>query len=113
MTKLTNTKPQIVEHNGAPIAVVIPYDDYLKLLYPELDGPMTPHAIIKKIHLEGQSRIQAWREHLNLTQAEAAERLGVKQSSYQQLEKKTARPRKSTLEKVARAFGLDVRLLEE
>lgn len=113
MTKPISTKPQYIEYNGQPVAVVLPYDEYLKLLYPELNEPATPHAVVKKIHLEGQTRIQAWREHLQLTQEEAAERMGVKQSSYQQLEKKTARPRKATIQKVADAFGIDARLLEE
>jgi ribosome-binding protein aMBF1 (putative translation factor) len=93
------------------VAVIVPYSEYLKLVFPELNEPMFPHEVIKKIYLDGQSHIQAWREHLGLSQEEAARRMGIKQSSYQQLEKRTARPRKATLEKVAAAFGIDPSLL--
>lgn len=55
------------------------------------DGPMTVMA--------------AWREHLRLTQAEVAQRIGVTQAAYAQMES-AARPRKATLQKVADAFGL-------
>jgi DNA-binding XRE family transcriptional regulator len=111
MTAPTNIKHQLIEHNGQPVAVVVPYDEYLKIIYPELNEPMTPHAVVKKIHLDGLTPIQAWREYLNLTQEEMAKRLGIKQSSYQQIEKKTARPRAATLEKVAAAFGIEPSLL--
>ena len=40
-----------------------------------------------------------------------AGRLGMKQSSYQQIEKKSARPRPATLKKIAAAFGIDQFLL--
>lgn len=113
MTAPTNTKHQVIEHDGRPVAVIVPYAEYLVLMYPELNGPMTPQAVMTKRFIEGKSRIQAWREHLDLTQEEAARRMGIKQSSYNQLEKKTAKPRKATLENVAAAFGIDVRLLEE
>jgi DNA-binding XRE family transcriptional regulator len=111
MNTPTGIKHQLIEHNGHPVAVVVPYDEYLKLIYPELNEPMTPQAVVKKMHLDGLSRIQAWREYLNLTQEEAAGRLGIKQSSYQQIEKKTARPRPVTLAKIAAAFGIEASLL--
>ena len=111
MTAPTNNKHQLIEHNGLPVAVIVPYDEYLKFFHPELNEPMTPHAVVKKMHLGGLSRIQAWREHLMLSQEEVARRMGIKQSSYQQLEKRTARPRKATLEKVAAAFGVEPSLL--
>jgi len=111
MTTLTGNKHQLIEHNGQPVAVVVPYDEYLKFIYPELNEPMTPQAVVKKMHLDGLGRIQAWREYLKLTQEEVAGRLGMKQSSYQQLEKKTARPRPAMLRKLADAFGLEPSLL--
>ncbi|MCL2029723.1 MAG: helix-turn-helix domain-containing protein [Deltaproteobacteria bacterium] len=111
MTAPTGIKHQLIEHNGQPVAVVVPYGDYLKFIHPELNEPATPHAVVKKMHLDGLSRIQAWREHLGLTQEEVSLRMGIKQSSYQQLEKRTARPRKATLEKAAAAFGIEPSLL--
>jgi len=48
---------------------------------------------------------RAWREHLGLTQAEVAERLGISQSAYAQQES-SARLRKSSREKIAAALGI-------
>ena len=111
MTAPTSTKHQLIEHNGQPVAAIVPYDEYLKFIHPELNEPLIPHAVVKKMHLDGLSRIQAWREHLKLSQEEVASRMGIKQASYQQLEKKTVRPRKTTLEKTAAAFGIEPSLL--
>ena len=111
MSKPTATKHQVIEHKGIPVAVVIPYNDYLAYVYPELAEPLTPHEVVKKYFGEGKSLIQAWREYLNLTQEDVAGRLGIKQSSYQQMEKKTARPRPATLKKIAAAFDIDPALL--
>ena len=52
------------------------------------------------------SPIQAWREHLNLTQAEVAEKMGISKAAYSQME--TAKKnRKATLQKIAEAMNID------
>jgi len=102
---------QIIKHKGKPVAVVIPWSEYLAIVPPVRTQPTTPHEVVEKYFGEGKSLIQSWREHLSLTQEEMAARLGIKQSSYQQIEKKSARPRPATLERVAGAFGIDSALL--
>jgi transcriptional regulator with XRE-family HTH domain len=52
----------------------------------------------------------AWRDHLGLTQAEVAGRVGITQAAYAQMER-VKQPRKATLEKVAAALGLEVEQL--
>ena len=111
MTIPISVKHQLIEHNGRPVAVVVPYDDYLRLVNPELNEPTTPHEVVEKFLGQGKSLVQAWREYLNLTQEEVAQRLGIKQSSYQQIEKKSARPQAATLEKIAFAFDIEPSLL--
>jgi len=65
-----------------------------------------PHEVIKKIHLDDMSSVQAWREYLNLTQAEVAEKMGITQAAYSQME--TAKKnRKATLQKIADAMNID------
>jgi DNA-binding XRE family transcriptional regulator len=105
------TEHQVIKHKGKPVAVVIPWAEYLALVPPPRTEPTTPHEVVEKYFGEGKSLVQAWREYLNLTQAEAAARLGIKQSSYQQIEKKSARPRVTTLDKIAAAFGIAPSLL--
>lgn len=52
------------------------------------------------------SALRAWREHLGLTQAEVAHRLGISQSAYSQHENAQTL-RKSTRIKIAQALGLN------
>jgi DNA-binding XRE family transcriptional regulator len=102
---------QVVKHKGKPVAVVVPWAEYLALIPPPRTQPTTPHEVVEKFFGEGKSLIRSWREYLNLTQEEAASRLDMKQSSYQQIEKKSAKPRTATLEKIAAAFGIETSLL--
>ena len=50
-------------------------------------------------------------EHLDLTQAEVAERLGISQSAYAQQEA-TERPHKTTREKIAIVLGIPIQSLD-
>jgi DNA-binding XRE family transcriptional regulator len=111
MNAPTPNEHQVVKHKGKPVAVVIPWAEYLALVPPPRTQPTTPHEVVEKFFVEGKSLVQSWREYLSLTQEEAARRMGVKQSSYQQIEKKSARPRPATLKKIAAAFGIEPSLL--
>jgi len=103
---------QIVTFQGRPVAVVLPYEEYLALLASSAPAAVsgTPQEVMRKRYIEGKSLIQAWREHLDLSQKEVAQKLGITQAAYQQMEKKSARPRKNTLIKLAQAFALDPEL---
>lgn len=68
-----------------------------------------PHAVVSA-QVDGASAIKAWREHLRLTQAEVAARMGITQAAFAQMEV-ARRPRKATLQKVAEALGLQVEQL--
>ena len=54
--------------------------------------------------------LQAWREYLMLTQADMAERMGITQAGYAQIEAAKA-PRKATLHKAAEALGITLEQL--
>jgi len=54
--------------------------------------------------------LQAWREYLMLTQTDMAERMGISQSGYAQIEA-AKRPRKATLQKAADALGITLEQL--
>ena len=51
------------------------------------------------------SLIRAWREHLNISTADMAARLGVDHSIYIELERPRPRPRQIILERVSAALG--------
>jgi transcriptional regulator with XRE-family HTH domain len=57
---------------------------------------------------KGKSLARAWREHLNLTKEQVATRMGTSVAALEQIEARSAKPRKATLSKVAAALGINV-----
>jgi DNA-binding XRE family transcriptional regulator len=107
MKPLTNYQT-ILGDGGLPAFVVIPYADFVRSqAFVPKDG--IPHAVVSKA-IDGLSMLQAWREHLMLTQAEMAERMGITQAGYAQIEA-AKRPRKATLNKAAEALGITLEQL--
>ena len=80
------------------------------LLLPGVIRPgIIPNQVISAA-VDGQSMLQAWREYLMLTQTEMAERMGISQAGYAQIEA-AKRPRKATLLKAAEALGISLEQL--
>jgi len=78
--------------------------DFVKL--PGAFPPGTiPNAVVGRRVMDEVSMLQAWREYLMLTQTEMAERMGISQAGYAQIES-AKRPRKATLQKAAEALGI-------
>jgi DNA-binding XRE family transcriptional regulator len=94
--------------DGAPAFVVIPYADYLAQQRDARD--LIPNDVISRT-VDGATPLRAWREHLGLTQADVADRLGISQSAYAQQEK-SEKLRKSTREKIAAALGITAAQLD-
>lgn len=88
--------------DGNPAFVVIPYTDYMA--EHNVGRGMIPHDVVSRT-VDGATPIRAWREHLGLTQAEMATRLGISQSAYAQQEG-GERMRKGTRKKIAAALGI-------
>ncbi|MDZ3993666.1 helix-turn-helix transcriptional regulator [Pseudomonas sp. Teo4] len=105
----TPTNIQIINGaDGRPAFVVLPYADYIAS-HPEHD--LVPNEVVGYMVKEGMTAVAAWRRHLDLTQAEVAQRLGISQSAYAQQEA-AERPRKSTRLKIAAALGISASLLD-
>ena len=99
----------IVGADGKPAFVVVPYAQFRKL-QGNLTRGAVPNTVVNLAFERGASPMAAWREHLGLTQADIASRIGVAQAAYAQMER-VKQPRKATLEKVAAAMGLEVEQL--
>ena len=67
-----------------------------------------PHEIVKATLLGDVSLIRAWREYFDLTQQALAKRANMAQSTLARLEKADAKPRTSTLKKLAAAMDITV-----
>ncbi len=104
------TSHQLITHQGVPVAVVVPYAEYAAAFAgfgaQESTEATVPHEVASRVLREQISPIRAWREHLGLTQADAAARMGVSQSAFAQMEAPEARPRMNTLKKVAQALDI-------
>ncbi len=98
----------ILGEDGKPAFVVVPYNEFRRMSGGFTPGTI-PHSVVSAV-VDGAAPMAAWREHLLLTQAEVAERIGVSQAAYAQMEA-VKRPRKATLAKIASALGLDVEQL--
>ena len=105
---------QIIRKDGIPLFVVIPYDEYLRLIgETDIDSePTIPHEVVGLVIKNNWNLLKAWRKHLGLTQAEVAKRAGMSQSALSQLER-SDNLRSETLEKLARALGLTVEQLSD
>ncbi|KRP41284.1 Helix-turn-helix domain-containing protein [Pseudomonas libanensis] len=102
------TAVQIIHNTeGKPAFVVIPYEHYVSR---QNDPNLIPHAVVSRL-VDGATPIRAWREHLNLTQEEVARRLGISQPAFAQQEA-VNKPRRTTREKIAKAFGINASQLE-
>lgn len=101
-------KPQIITKDGKPAFAVIPWDEYQKLLGEEDESDIWFPNEVVQANIRGDNLIKAWREHLELTQTELADKAGIKQPALARLEKSDSTPRTSTLKKLANAMDLDI-----
>jgi len=117
-------QPTILETNGRPAFVVLPYDDYVQLAgarHPVDRSPApgrippdgtTPHEVMRLAVKNGWSMMRAWREHLGLTQTDMARRLEIRQPSYAAMEAPEAKPKKATRQRIAAAMGITLEQLD-
>ena len=94
----------IAGKDGRPEYAVVPFKVFQTLCNhktKQRENDITiPHEVVEKIILNETSPIQAWCEYLNLTQADVAEKIGISQAAYSQME--TAKKnRKAALQKIA------------
>lgn len=111
-----HTDTQIITQNGKPAFAVIPWNEYQELIRNQIEPNESdiwfPNEVVKAT-VRGDSLIKAWREYFKFTQAELAEKAGMKQSALARLESSSATPRKSTLAKLSDAMGISVEQLIE
>lgn len=70
----------------------------------DVSAPTIPQAVMN-LMVDGMTPVAAWRTYRNMTQAEAAKRLGVGQSAYSKLESRSSEAlRVSSRAKLAELF---------
>lgn len=110
MTALTEY--QTIEYHDQPAFVLVPWEQFNRIRpLLEIEKALAtgiPQEVVEAHVLDGVSMIRAWREHLHITQAELAAKLGVSQAAVAKFEKPAARPRRATLSQIAAALGLAI-----
>jgi len=105
---------QIIKQNGHPAFVVIPYDEYIEAFPDKPWDPgkdLIPHEVVGLTVKKGFSLVRAWREYLDFSQKEVAEKMGITQAALSQMESGEKKLRKATLEKLAAALGINAKQL--
>ena len=98
---------QIIEDNGQPLFVLVPYAEYVASLSAEPnENFVIPLAVSKAANMEDKSLVRAWREYKGLSQAAMAERMGISRPAYSQMEAKGANLRTTTVHRLAAALGV-------
>jgi ribosome-binding protein aMBF1 (putative translation factor) len=77
------------------------------------DQGHVPLAVVNLKTGNDWSLIRAWREHLNISTADRAARLGVDHSIYVELERPRPRPRQVILDRVSEALGVSPDQLDD
>lgn len=118
MSRAIKIEHQIIYQGDKPAFAVVPYPQFLELMARAEECQRSgnervtiPHDVMVA-HLQGGvSLVKAWREYLDLTQEEVASRAGMSQPAIVKLESPQARPRRTTLAKLAKAMGLQLEQL--
>ncbi len=108
------TNIQIINQDGHPAFVVIPYDEYVRAFRktPRIpENGNIPNDVVWLSIDKGYTLARAWREYLRLTQVEVAARMGISQAALSQMEAGEKKLRKVSLEKLAKALGIAIEQL--
>jgi len=108
------TNIQIINQNGHPAFVVIPYDEYVRTFRKTPRIPESgniPNDVVWLSIDKGYTLARAWRDYLGLTQTEIASRMGISQAALSQMESGEKKLRKASFEKLAKALGVTVEQL--
>jgi ribosome-binding protein aMBF1 (putative translation factor) len=113
------TEPLIIEHEGRPTHVVLPYAEWRRIrrLMAELDDlrdveraraeDEIPLEIAERLWA-GENSLRVWRQHRGLSQAALAERCGLPQPTIARIETGSRRGTTAQMQRLAKA--LEVRL---
>ena len=103
---------QVIEKDGEPLFVLVPYQEYIALKHRKDEKVYIPHEVVEKHLLEEKSLIRAWREYKGVSQKEMAGRIGISQAAYSQMERVGTKLRKASKQKIAEALGVAQEQLE-
>lgn len=95
----------ILDKNGIPEYIVIPYDQFIKLSETAYNKTTVPQEVVEIMVEKDVTLICAWREYLGFSQEEVARRMNIAQPTYSKIES-SKRHRKDTIKRVAAALGI-------
>jgi predicted XRE-type DNA-binding protein len=91
---------------GQPAFVILPVVEYERLVGEKRnEADYVPAEVVERIFINRLSPVRAWREYLDLNQADVANNMGITQSAYSKIELKAVLKPK-TRAQVAKALGI-------
>ncbi len=104
----THTNHQIInDTKGNPLFAIIPYNEYLDFIrYNKDEEIIIPNTVVEYMIIQGYSPIKAWRNYKKLSQSEVANKIGISQAAFSQMEQVNANLRKDTIQKIAAALEI-------
>ena len=117
---------QIIEQNGEPAFVVIPWHEWQRIeavledradaaaIQDCLDDPTEgfPEDVVRAIAVERRNPLRVLREYRGLTQAALAGAAGTSAVYLSQIERGARNPGHKTLHRLAAALGVDAEMLD-
>lgn len=98
--------------------VILPYDEFLllsslskKQSKSNTNESNIPKGVVDLVFDKGYTAVRAWREYLNMSQEEIAEKLGISQPAFSKQEN-SDKLRKTTKIAIAKAMELDISQLD-
>lgn len=112
MNALIENVQIIRDAGGHPAFAVLPFAEYQALKCGKVKVEhYIPSTVVNLVMDNNWTPVRAWREHLGLTQTTVAARLNISQSAYAQQEN-SAKLRKPSREKIAKALGIEPEQLD-
>ena len=106
MKSHTNNLTILRDSHGQPAFVILPVEEYECLVDKKRkEADYVPAEVIERMFLDNVSPVRAWREHLGLSQATVADRMGITQSAYSKIEIKPVIKQQTRI-KLAKALGI-------
>jgi len=93
---------------GNPLYVILPFADYraLEASVSEKKNEYVPHEVAQRVLVGNCSAARSWREFFGKTTSEVAEKIGISEAEYIQLEALPKLKGSSIREKVAHALEI-------
>jgi len=105
---LSSSVQYLNDTEGNPLYVVLPFADFqaLEASVGQKKDSYVPQEVAQRVLVGNCSPARSWREYLGKTTGEVADKIGISEAEYIQLEALSKLTKRSVRERVAVALGI-------